>query len=362
MNHQTAIQRPEGLTKFINTTFEIPRSKKSQWVREGTGVDPNTGMDTGIPAQKMSHGKFTMLPMRSRLYLGKNLGFMPTRYIIGANTIYENEYYEDENGELVLERVTIAEAKDKGYHLRPGLKSLYSTEDLKEEYRRAASLNICFDTGILELRKYSEDPMLLKFVNEHELNKMAPRAEDNRDPLAIRLFQFQPLIREAKAKKAPIVETWDASVEAILFADKLRTKTGNGYSYNENKMDAILSILGIGIGIAAGDVTDKFKAIIQAAKADGTSFMKIIDEVMNAYRTEIGKAETLEVLSYVGNEAKMVVDGKKTTFHTFAPDTPKKDLVDELVLHFLGSHIGKSNYQELKRNTSTALLKSVAKK
>jgi hypothetical protein len=96
----------EGLDKLSTTVFEIISRGKSQWVKEGTGPE------YGTPAQRLSTNRTMMLNPDSRLYLGKDNGYMPTQYIIGADTHYVNDYYEDKEGRLVLERLTADQAKN----------------------------------------------------------------------------------------------------------------------------------------------------------------------------------------------------------------------------------------------------------
>lgn len=357
---EAKVAKPEGLKKLINTSFEICKSKKSSWIKDGTG--PNTT----IPAQNMHTNRVLFVDMMSRLYLGEEFGYRLTQYVPGASTIYADDYFEDKKGNLVLEPVNKESAQEKGYQFRPGLRSQgfdVNNTDTKwgAGYKMAMAKNICFENGRLELSKYGSDPMLLKFINEHEQNKFAPRAKENMDPSRLTLFMFQPMILENKAARTPIVESWDAGVEAMKFVDSLREKKGAGYAYNEFKMNAVLAILEQGIGLAEGAVNQKFEVIARASRADGETFMRIIEVKMNQYRASVGAAETLEVLTYAGEEAKITADGKKTTIYSFKKGTEKDSMVDEIALYFLGTEEGKNNYRELKRLTENAKIAALKK-
>ena len=358
----TLVLEPSPVVKkIIHTTFELATTKQSSWLKEGTGPGTN------LPAKKLHHSKTMFIPMYSRLYLGKGKGYRETMYVIGANTHYVEDYCLDKKGELVLEPIKNSkEAEDKGYTYHLGLRSqkydISNTVDYwSAETRKAMSLMICFEDGRLELSKYGDDPVLLKFIMEHEQNKFAPRAEENRDPSRLKLFMFQPLIRENKAAKTKIVESFDDSLEAMTFVGKLRIKKENGYVYDEFKMDAILNILEDGIGLAPGDVNQKFEIIARSA-TKGKAFMDIIEGTMNDLRMEVGTANTLDVITYSATDAKLTVDNKKTSIYTFKKGTEKADAVDELILYFLSGEKGKNDYNEMIRQTEIAKIAAVGKK
>jgi hypothetical protein len=351
---ESVMERPAIIEKIIHTTFELATTKQSQWLKEGTGPGTN------LPAKKLHHSKVMFIPVYSRLYLGKGKGYRETAYVIGANTHYVEDYCLDKNGELVLDPIKNAkEADDKGYSYHLGLRSqgfaLNNTIDKwSAETRKSMGLSICFEDGRLELSKYGDDPVLLRFIMEHEQNKFAPRAQENRDPSRLKLFMFQPLIRENKAAKAKIVETFDDSLDAMTFVGKLRTKTEKGYIFDEAQLDAVLNILEDGIGLAPGEVNQKFEIVARAAKTDGRTFMSIINGTMNDLRMEVGTANTLDVLTYTATDAKLTIEGKKGSIYTFKKGTEKAGMVDELILYFLSGEKGKNDYNEMKRQTEIA--------
>lgn len=349
----STIEKSETVKKIINTTFELCGTKKSSWVKEGTG------MGTNVPAKNLHHSKIMFMPMFSRLYLGKGNGYRETMYVIGANTTYVDDYYEDKQGKLVLEPMTKELAEKKGHQFRPGLQSQgYDVKNTIDrwsaENRRAMGLSICFEDGRLELSKYGDDPVLLKFINEHEQNKFAPRAEENRDPSRLKLFMFQPLVRENKAAKAKIVESFDDSLEAMTFVAGLRKKVKDGYEYNEAEMDAVLTILQDGVGLLAGEVNQKFEIILRTAGRDGKTFMDIINATRDDYKMEIGIAESVKVLTYSATEAKLTREGKTEAIYTFKNGTEKESMVNELITYFLSEAKGDNDFNEMKRYSEIA--------
>lgn len=348
------IQKPTT-GKFVSNIYILSHTKDSLWIKEGTGGD------TGTPAQKMHTCNIMFLPVTSQLYLGKDKGYMPTMYVVGANTHYVEDYWEDKSGKAFFDKISREEGKELGYEYRPGLRAIYGEEKLRKEEANSKRLGIHFKNGQLILSTYGDYPVLRRFVNEHEQNNMAPNAAENRNPQRLKLFMFEPLVKESKAAKGKVVEQWDDNVSAILFVDKLRTKTAGGYEYNEAALDAVISIIQEGGALAQGEVNQKFEIAAKAAKVDGALFMSMVNSEMSDYRMEIGKATDLNVLEYTATQAKLLVDDKKVILTTFKNGTKKEDVLDELVFYFLGDAKGKSDFKELKRASETAKIKALSK-
>lgn len=344
-----------GLDKISTTVFDIVTRGKSQWVKEGTGPE------YGTPAQHLSTNRTMMLNVDSRLYLGKNNGYMPTLYVVGADTHYVNDYYEDKEGRLVLERVTPEQAKAKGYTAKRGLRS--QGYDLKEEYRKSMDLGICFEFGKLDVRKYGDDPLLLRFVEEHEQNENAPRAKENRDAKRLKLFQFRPSIPELEASQSDNVVKFDADLEAMQLVAKTRTKGANNmYTYNEDWLDAILAIIEDGKTLEAGAVIQKFDLVAQWARHDGAEFIHLVNLALEETKADIQFAEQFKVIAFGGKEVKYTEGGPgaKTIMEFKKPTADKETLVEELTLFLLGTKEGQAHYQEIARQTEVAKLKALS--
>ncbi|MES2211575.1 MAG: hypothetical protein V4490_00295, partial [Pseudomonadota bacterium] len=65
-------------------------------------IKEGTGPEHGSPAQHLSTNRLMMIEPSSRLYLGKGNGYMPTQYVVGADTIYVNDYFEDKEGRPLM--------------------------------------------------------------------------------------------------------------------------------------------------------------------------------------------------------------------------------------------------------------------
>ena len=343
------IERSANLDSFMATTFVVSRKGKSGFKKEGTG-------ENGVAPEYLTTGKTLFVEPISRLYMGKGNGYMPTQYVIGAATTYVNDYFEDKDGNLVPESLTIskAAAEKAGYSFRPGLKS--QGFDLKEEYARSVTEGICFNFGQLSLNP--NDTILIKFINEHEQNKASAGWADNKDPKRLNLFTFEPLIPEQKAAKSKSVTNFDADVEALTLVQKLRVQGVNGFSYKEESLDAILNILGDGKGLAAGEVIQKFDIVAKYAKRDGAAFLDLVNSAYSEYKLSIGTAETLKVLKMTATEAILTEGTKNTAIFTFKKGAQKEDLLEELATFFLSGDRGQSIHADMMRCIELAKMKS----
>lgn len=356
MSISNVLEVPAGIEKYTQNVFQLVHTKKSQWIKDGTGGE------SGVAAQYMHTCKTMFLEIKSKMYLGAGKGYMPTQFVLGASTHYVKDYWTDKDGNPVFDNLTKEKGKELGLEYQVGLESIYGIKGLETEEARSKRWKngLCFENGTLDLRKYSDSPVLRKFVWEHEQNKMAPNAKENKDPSRLNLFMFEPVIKENKAAKAKVVEQFDENLEAMVFVGKLRTKTDKGFAYNEVALDAILAIIQEGVGLEKGEVAQKFEIVAKAVRVDGATFLKMINEATSDYRLEIGKATDLNVIEYGARDVKMIVDGKKIPVLNFESGTKKEDVLDELVFYFLGSPKGKSEFKDLKRATETAKIKALS--
>ena len=343
----STLELSQDLAAKAAKAFRLCRTGKSGFKKDGTG-------ENGVPAEYLTTGKTLMIEPISRLFLGAGNGYMPTQYVIDANTHYVNDYYEDSNGNLVVDRnISKDEAKDKGYQFRPGLKS--QGFDLKEEFRRSMELGLSFEGGTLNAGKYGDNPTLLRFLMEHEQNIAAPRSKENRDPKRLKLFTFEPLLKEKDAAKSKPVENFDADLEAINFVASLREKKGDSYEYNEPKLNALLWMLDEGKHLQPGEVIQKFQIVSRMAKNNGALFMEIVNGTMSDYRIAIGVAEELSVITVGAEGAKMVKNEKETTIYSFKKvSASKEDCINELTIYFITQDIGRVDYNEMKRQVEVA--------
>lgn len=256
------------------------------------------------------------LPMTSRHHLGKNKGFIKTQYISGANTIYVDDYVDADG------------------NLQPGLKK--QNYDLDKERERSIGLNIHFVFGVLDLRKYGEDPNLIEFVNKHEMNAESP-AGKAADRTVSRMFQFQPMRKEEKAVKKTV--NFDDNLEAMTLVGTLRRKTGDGYEWDTPRINALLNIIGgktADLGIE--DNGQKFNLILGFASTNAPEFLRTIKETLQDTHMGIAKAIQFGILTISSKEALMKIGegSAPRSIYEYPSGTTEDNRVEALAIHLLG--------------------------
>lgn len=283
------------------------------------------------------------LPMESRHFGGAGKGYVKTQYIFGADTIYVDDYVDADN-------IKQKGLKNQGY-------------DLKAERERAVGMNIHFVFGQLDLRKYGADDVLVDFVNKHEMNAESP-AGKNPNPIVNRMFQFRPLRKEEKAVKR--TADFEDVYDAMSIVRKLRTKTKDGFDWDEPQIDAILNILGgktadLGIGTTA----QKFEMILAYATKDGAEFLNTINESLKETKLTIGKAITLDILKVTskGAELKVGEGAEWRKIYEFAGALKEEQRIETLAIYLLGGNENSTNdFNLMFGEVEVAKLKDVKKK
>lgn len=307
----------EAQDKGRATIFELTNRSKSQWVKKGTQNSPNP--------RHMNAPREYALPIRSRAYRGEGKGYADTQYVLGANTIYVDDVL-DKNGTIIQKGL-----RSQGY-------------DLRAEYVRAVGLGIKFVFGLLDLKKYGDDPRLLEFINNHEdnLESDANTKKGGKDPRKIQSFNFAPLRKEENAKKA--IEALEDDAAALEFLTKLRKKQASGqYSYNTEVINAVCHIFEIHQAYMDGAPAQKVEALILLAKRNGAGFINAIRDTVDEYRLKIGVAQQMGVLHITSKEAKVQTGNEIISVKEFSGEN-KEEHLEELIYFFIGDDKGKQNY------------------
>lgn len=313
--------------------FELVRRSNSQWVKKGQQNSQNPS--------RLSAPKTYVLPMRSRKFLGEGLGYAEMQYVIGADTCMVNDYVN-------------AKGEKKN-----GLKSQgYTPELLKEEYAKSVTLNIRFENGVLDLRKYGDDPVLAEFVRQHEDNESGP-AEGGRDNRKTKQFNFRPLQKEAKAQKE--LETLDERVDALSFVKNLRTKTSTGYVYNQELLNACCVIFGLNVPGDAEGNDSKMLKLVGFATMSGDTFMSDFNEAVDEVRMKIAAATKLEVLQITSKEAFLIIGAERTSIKAMA-STTENERITELAYYFISDAMGRQKFSLMNGEAESATVRSMKKK
>jgi len=291
-----------------NMVFEMISRSTSGFIRKD---------DVGkVNPRKMNSAKRFDLPVTSRHHIGKGKGYIKTQYVPGADTIYVDDYV-DADGKI-----------------QSGLKKQGINLELERE--RAIQMNIHFKFGILDLRQYGEDPMLVEFVNKHEMNAESA-AGKNPDRTVSRMFQFQPMRKEEKAAKRTV--GFEEQYEAMSIIKALRTKTAAGFEYDVAQVDAIINVLGLKTAdLGDSDTAQKFEIILKAASQDGIEFLKIVNDALNSTRLTIAKALGMGIvkISSKGADIKAGEGAQTREVLKFKNGMDESARMQALAIHLLG--------------------------
>lgn len=273
------------------------------------------------------------LPMTSRRYLGDGLGFVNTQYVRGANTIYVDDYV-DEKGTL-----------------RKGLKS--QGFNLDKERENAMKLNVGFKFGIMDLKKFGGDPLLVEFVNTHESN-IESAAGQVKFSTVTRIIRFQPMRAEEKAAAKNV--NFEDKMEGMDIVRSLRKKAkDNTYKYDEDKINAIITILGITNKLAGNEWAQKFDVILRFAETDPAEFASIVLDGLQSVEMMIAKAISNEILSMSIREAKLKVGTEPAReIYKFNKETKENERIMHLAYFLLGDPSAKGDYLTIKSEVSSA--------
>lgn len=328
------IKVKEAQDKGRATIFELTNRSKSQWVKKGTQHSPN-------PRHLNAPREYT-LPIRSRLYRGEGKGYAETQYVPGADTIFVDDV-KDAKG-LVIQKGL----RNQGY-------------DLRQEYERATNLGIKFVFGLLDLKKYGDDPRLLEFLNNHEDNLESPTntTKGGKDPRKIQSFNFAPLRKEEKAKKA--IEMLEDDAAALEFLTKLRKKKDGEYTYNTDVINAVCHIFEIHQAYMDGAPAQKVEALIQLAKRNGAGFINAIRDTVDEYRMSIGVAQQYGVLHITSKDAKLQTATDVAVIKELSGEG-RDENIEELIYFFIGDDKGKQNYSLMCGETDVRKAESLRNK
>jgi len=332
MEATTAVSTKKASPAGSEFIFELVRRSNSQWIKKGQEFSQN-------PA-RMNAPKSYVLPMRSRKYMGKGLGYAEMQYVIGADTCMVNDYVDSKG-------VT-----------RKGLKSQgYTPELLKEEYAKSVALNIRFENGILDLRKYGEDPVLAEFVRQHEDNESGP-AKGGQDNRKTKQFNFRPLQKEVKAEKE--LESLEERVDALNFVKNLRTPVPGGFEYNQELLNACCVIFGLNVpGDKEGNGSKMLK-LVGFATMNGESFMNELNEAVDDVRMKITAAIKLEVLQVTSKEAILIINKERISLRKLNATT-ESERITELAYYFIADPMGKQRFSSMNGEVDLAKAGSLKK-
>lgn len=296
--------------------YEISRRSASQWKQKKT--DPRKQPKT------INSSRLSDLSVISRWNAGDRIGNVEIQYVPGAPTIFRNDYLDREGNP------------------QPGLKKLYSTDELmKDQYRRAVNSGIAFVDGFLFLDNFGgkDNRLLLDYVYHHALNESGPGYKPQRDINSILLFKaFEP-------EKKAVITLQGLDLEKRASELFYNIRDGKGV-YNVPLLNALLGMYDLGGGLGADDLGQKMLQLAPFYRLNPTKFITDFDKHTEEYRMAIGTAEKLGVLVNTSKDAKLKIGADLMPLMEFKKET-EDQRVESLVYHFLGDPAGMRDYSKM---------------
>ena len=303
---------PKESTMDINDyplVYEIDKRSASQWKQKNP--DPRKA------PKVINSSKIMTLAIRSKWRAGDKIGNVDIQYVPGAPTIFVNDYV------------------DAAGNVQPGLKRLYPNGELEnEQYRRGIQAGVCFVDGYLFLENFGgkDNRLLREFVYHHALNTGNPNYKPQRDINGMLLFR--PFQAEKKAEVS--LESWNREMEGtnLLFT----ARDGKGV-YDPIKLNAFLSVYGVGGDLGPNDYNQKMQLLIPYVKHNPVKFIDEFEKMSNDCRLTIGTAENLGVLITTSKDVKLKVGKDIRTIKSFDKEDADKR-IESLIYYFLGDPAG----------------------
>jgi hypothetical protein len=283
----------------------------------------------------LNSSKLYALSMTSRRYLGEGKGYVATQYIPGADTIYVNDY-TDTDGKV-----------------RQGLKSQGYNMDLGRE--QATKMNIGFEFGVMDLKKFGGEPALLEFVATHESNSESESGKNGmKNPSVVKLHRFKPLKKEENAKTRSA--NFEDDMAGFEIVKGLRSPNkGGGYDYNENKLNAIYNILGLTQQISASEPNQRFEMILRVCQQGASQFAELVTDGIKDTEILLGKAIASQVVVLTSAGAGMIKEGIPVEFAKFPKGTKEEGRITALAYMLLGDPELKAAFGTIQAETEQRL-------
>lgn len=237
-----------------------------------------------------------------------------------------------------------------GKVIEKGLKSRgWDKEMIADGKKRALRQNVHFKWGQLVLNTFGDNAQLVEYLRNHEFCEDSPHYKQMLLVNKGGIIKWHIDKPEAEAEEKLIGIEIDHQISTLLVT--LSKKSGKMTEYDTAKIDAILTMFGIGGGIPPMEYARKILAITTFSKENPVKFLSHFESQTAVCRANVAEAVQHNIIDVSGKKA-ILNDGKKELYEFKA--TNKDDKFGELVLHFLSSE-GAKSYE-------TVLIKTEAEK
>lgn len=167
----------------------------------------------------------------------------------------------------------------------------------------------------------------------------------NRSPKAKPLFK----VVEIEKKVNDSNELDFVRARAVIYVESLVLKTGNSYKYKEDKIDSILTL----IGVHGGDnYSEKINSLTHAAKNNPVVFLQMVTKADDILTVEVTHALEANVITFKGNTVEGVED--KKVYANLGTEKMSHDRKITVLAELLRTPEYASAYQDIKTKTELA--------
>lgn len=192
-----------------------------------------------------------------------------------------------------------------------------------------------------------EGDKLYEYLKNVNYNLSNPK----RSPSAKALFK----VVEVEKKVSDNNEFEFVRARAITYVESLVLKTGNSYKYKEDKIDNILTL----IGVHGGDnYSEKINSLTHAAKNNPVVFLQMVTKADDILTTEVSHALELNVIAFKGNSVEGVDD--KKIYANLGTEKMSQDRKITVFAELLRTPEFAGAYQEIKTKTELAHEKTLS--
>lgn len=208
---------------------------------------------------------------------------------------------------------------------------------------------IHFEKSYLYLTKTPSTENLIEYLTKVYYNENAPHRPETATA------RFRVVNLKEKAEQSNIDEELVIEAKSLLY--KLRTKSKDGYKYNDEKIEKWCSLFNV---YAGDDISIKFKTLSQIAGSDPENFIKLISVFDSGINTEVHHALEAKIIS-ISDGVVSFENGAKIIKILSKDKMNIKDAIEE-VSDFLQTSEGTPFLTELRAKVEAKTNKKLANK
>ncbi len=193
---------------------------------------------------------------------------------------------------------------------------------------------IAFIKGFIRIANSGSERGLFAYLKNVFYNEQSPEREE----------KATAVFREVDQNKVPelLMEDDDALVRALQITTALKTKTANGYEYNEERIESLCRLF----KIQAEAVGQQLALLSNLAKLTPAAFVTKVENFEQKYETEINQALELKVITLTKTGAIFESTGDVIT--DFGTGNFSKEKRMNMLVDFFRSPAGEKSIETMR--------------